>query len=194
MRLAIFPVLCAVCQVPLPSLADSSPPQAATISSDQVRQWLRVESDWEADAATALAGARMRLDAALRRWLSAERPSLGDGFLRAEALTRLLSRPDVLWRQNAERRERAYGTMWRVRIEVGLAQATIDNWMHEIGVQARHQRDCVLGKLGLSVIALLLAGLLVGVLDRWTRGYRRAAAVSSGGALAVILMAVVWAY
>jgi len=194
MKLAILFMLYAVCQVPPTALGENASLQADTVPSDPVRHWLRVESDWEPDAAAALAAARTRLEAALRRWLSAERPSLGEGFLSAEPLSHLLSNPAVLRRQSQERRERAYGTLWRARLEIGLHQAAIDDWTAGLRAQARRQRGWVWAKAGLSAIGLLLAGGLVRALDRRTHGYRRAAAVLAGGALAAIFMAAVWSY
>jgi len=83
--------------------------------------------------------------------------------------------------------------MWRVRLELGLRQATVDNWIAETDAQARRQRDWVVAKLVLSAIGLLLASLLVRDRDRWTRGYRRVAAILTGGALAAIVTVAVWA-
>jgi hypothetical protein len=179
-------------QIPTLAVADDSAHQSLPVPADQVQQWLCGESDWEPDSGVALAAARERLIGALGRWLAIERPSLRGPFLTKEQLNRLLSRPEVLWRQDQQRRERGYGTMWRVRLEVGVSDEGIESWAGEIREQVRRQRWGILFRLSATTAGLLLAVGLVRAFDRWTRGYRRVTALLIGGGLAAIVTMAAW--
>ena len=189
MTLSMIFLSLAACQLPL---LDDPARETISVPGDQVRQWLCGESDWEPDAGVASAAARERLQAACRHWLAVDRPSLDDRFLAPDHLNRLLARPDVLWRQDQQRRERGYGTMWRVRLEVALSDEVIESWTGEIREQVRQQRWGILFRLSVTMAGLLLGVGLVRAFDRWTRGYRRVTALLIGGGLAAIVTMAAW--
>ncbi|MCL4206100.1 MAG: hypothetical protein KJ000_26755 [Pirellulaceae bacterium] len=179
-------------QVPALQPPDDPSHETNAVSADQVRQWLCGESDWEPDAGVALAAAQQRLQAACRHWLTIQRPSLDARYLAPDQLNRLLARPEVLWRQDQQRRERGYGTMWRVRLDVGLGDEVIDGWASEIREQVRRRRWGILFRLTATTAGMLLAVGLVRAFDGWTRGYRRVTALLIGGGLAAIVTMAAW--
>jgi hypothetical protein len=192
MTLAMLFLSLVACQLPPLAPQDAPSRETMAVPADQVREWLCGESDWEPDAGLALAAARERLHAAIRHWLAVERPSLDDRFLAPDQLNRLLARSDVLWRQDPQRRERGYGTMWRVRLEIGIRDATLDDWADDIRWQTRLKRRWFCTRVGGNAVGFLLVLLLIRVWDRWTHGYRRSTALLMGGGLAVTVTIVVW--
>jgi hypothetical protein len=192
--MTLLMLLLSLAACPLPPLAPLDDPARETMAvpADRVRRWLCGESDWEPDSGMALAAARERLHAAFRHWLAVERPSLGDRFLAPDHLNRLLARPDVLWRQDQQRRERGYGTMWRVRLEIGIRDATLDDWANDIRRQTRLERRWFGTRVGGNAVGFLLVLLLVSAWDRWTHGYRRSTALWMCGGLALTVTIVVW--
>jgi len=91
-----------------------------------------------------------------------------------------------------ERRVRAYGTLTRLHLRVGIGAETLTRWMDAQRAATSRQRWMLLAKLAGSVAAVGLVTITAQRLDACTRGYRRFPIGVAWAITSSLVLAVAW--
>lgn len=145
-------------------------------------------STWEPDRELAAREADQQARAAVQAWLE---QTLGTALGRPQ-LVRWLDHPEVVRNQQVERRERAYGELWRATVSYTIAAATWERWRSEHELLAASQRRSRLVRGGLSLLAVVATVGGLRLWDRRTQGYDRLRIGLVGVPLSLAAYAAIW--
>lgn len=145
-------------------------------------------SEWEAEPAHAENAADERIRAAAPGRFAA---TLGADLTRLD-VARLLNQPGVSRHVQLERRERAYGEVWRASIEVTIPNQAVAAWQAKHSAERTRRRLVLFARVLLSV--LVVGGVIGGarLWDRRTRGYARQRIGWVACPLFVVALTTIW--
>lgn len=86
---------------------------------------------------------------------------------------KLLYAPNASRTASTKTIAKAYGTMYRHEVKAAFSQEALQDWVEEVTRERQHDVRLQGTAAVLTVLAWLAAVLLMILLDRWTRGYRR---------------------
>jgi hypothetical protein len=140
----------------------------------------------------ATAEARYRLEDALVDRLRAWLPhALPNPELRRR-LPQLLGLTAVTEEATLETIDKPYGRLYRRCVTVTAARETAEDWLEQQAIQWRHVRRLHAAGAFLTVAGFFAAVGLAIRLDRWTRGYHRAAVLAAAFAIWLCGTSIAW--